>query len=324
MSGRLEGAFLSGRETFELLTSSLRELRASQIILISAFAKRDALVQLGEFIDSSNLVSLLVRWQPGDLVTGVSDVAAYYAAKERGWRFFMRQDLHAKVYSLGAKEIFVGSANLTGAGFSLSMRGNEEAVVRVQSSPEGREFVGRLFRGATEMTDVLAAEIGLWVEQREKDRGRTVTPQFPVSIERKIQLDEVPTELLVSECFLSDADGLVRGEVSLTDAEHHDLSILGLSYDQCAQMGQGELGTALNRARVVRWLVGQLTAAQGNELYFGRVSVLLHDAIMDDPKPYRRDVKELVSNLFSWISFAQPSGLHVDRPTYSQRVRLTT
>ena len=36
------------------------------------------------------------------------------------------------------------------------------------------------------------------------------------------------------------------------------------------------------------------------ETLFGKYSALLHNALLDDPKPYRKTVKDLVRHMFIW------------------------
>ena len=71
------------------------------------------------------------------------------------------------------------------------------------------------------------------------------------------------------------------------------------------------------------WLLN-LLESEGGEVYFGRVSSLLHDNLLDDPVPYRSEVKKLVSNIYSWIELLTPHriSLIVDTPNHSQRISL--
>ena len=57
-------------------------------------------------------------------------------------------------------------------------------------------------------------------------------------------------------------------------------------------------------------------------LYFGALTEKLHNALVEDPKPYRREVKELLSNLLSWVEELEMEEIVIDRPNYSQRIRI--
>ena len=55
-------------------------------------------------------------------------------------------------------------------------------------------------------------------------------------------------------------------------------------------------------------------------LSFGAISSRLHNAILDDPIPYRKEVKVLVANLYSWFEL-MPETFEVSRPRHSQVIR---
>ena len=46
----------------------------------------------------------------------------------------------------------------------------------------------------------------------------------------------------------------------------------------------------------------------------------LHNALITDPKPYRKDVKQLLSNLLQMIIAIDMPEIGVDRPNHSQRI----
>ena len=71
------------------------------------------------------------------------------------------------------------------------------------------------------------------------------------------------------------------------------------------------------------WL---LTVLKENEgcLYFGELSELLHNAMISDPKPYRKDVKIMLANLLKLTETLGMEEVIIDRPNYSQRVSLAT
>lgn len=56
-------------------------------------------------------------------------------------------------------------------------------------------------------------------------------------------------------------------------------------------------------------------------MYFGEITANLHNALLNDPRPYRKDVKQLLANLLNWIAALDINEIVVDRPAHSQRVR---
>ena len=57
-------------------------------------------------------------------------------------------------------------------------------------------------------------------------------------------------------------------------------------------------------------------------MYFGQLTAELHDALVEDPKPYRKDVKTLLANLLAWTQALRMEEVVIDKPSHSQRVRL--
>lgn len=78
--------------------------------LISAYLKSNAFLKaLTSGMHDSNRVSVLCRWALMDLVSGSSDLESYNFARSCGWKFFVREDLHAKAYRIGEEAILLGS-----------------------------------------------------------------------------------------------------------------------------------------------------------------------------------------------------------------------
>ena len=69
------------------------------------------------------------------------------------------------------------------------------------------------------------------------------------------------------------------------------------------------------------WLLNVLEQNDG-VMFFGELTTKLHEAVVSDPKPYRKDVKTMLANLLSIIEELSMEEIVIDRPNYSQRVRL--
>ena len=57
-------------------------------------------------------------------------------------------------------------------------------------------------------------------------------------------------------------------------------------------------------------------------MYFGELSASLHNTVVSDPKPYRKDIKKMLANLLNLIEELEMEEIVIDRPNYSQRVSL--
>ena len=57
-------------------------------------------------------------------------------------------------------------------------------------------------------------------------------------------------------------------------------------------------------------------------MFFGELSARLYSVVVSDPKPYRKDVKKMLSNLLKLIEELEMEEIVIDRPNYSQRIRI--
>ena len=282
--------------------------------LCSAFLRSEALDSL--LPSNRKLLGgrILSRWQLGDLHAGASDLNSYLVAKELGFKFFIRQDFHGKVFSVPKIGTIVGSANATLAGFGLKEDGNAEVCTLVPPSDSNSIFINGLFNEAIEIDDALFAEISKAMHDIPLDEKNFTN--WPEELMSKLLPKQLANRFLTSECLVSvpviDDAGL------LLIPNEHDRKLLGVHDLQPSRDAIAKMFKAL---KVHRWLIEKLTQA-GGELYFGAVTAELHTALLDDPVAYRRDVKILLQNLLSWYELLPECGILVDRPNYSQRIRL--
>lgn len=57
---------------------------------------------------------------------------------------------------------------------------------------------------------------------------------------------------------------------------------------------------------------------------FGKYSYLLHNAIIDDPKPYRQTVKSLVKNMYCWTISLARNKFKIEKFKHSEILSRTT
>ena len=99
----------------------------------------------------------------------------------------------------------------------------------------------------------------------------------------------------------------------------HDIEIIAAD---SLDIKSKEVREKVLRSRCIQWLILKLENEPESELYFGKTSQLLHNELMDDPIPYRKDVKGLVQNLFAYCEVFLPEIIEVSRPNHSQRAKL--
>ena len=197
----------------------------------------------------------------------------------------------------------IGSANATNAGMSMSRQPNLEMAALVDLTPQDLTKVEKLLSGAVLVTQELAKDME--AELKRQDEGvdgssLRWSPQIMNQLQPKV-------ETLFSH-ELPDSLAYIEGDY---------IAFLDYVYD-------GNTAVVKDRLRwcnAYLWLLNALNE-HGKELYFGELSSLLHSALIEDPRPYRKDVKLLLSNLLSLIEALKMDEIIVDQPRHSQRVRL--
>lgn len=318
------GEIHDAKTAMGLMRDALSSLSDAEILVISAYLTVDGLRALLANVAPTNRVRILARWQAGDLVSGASDLASFEFAHAHGWRFFTSQSLHAKAFVFGDQAIFIGSANLTRRGFSVGdVKGNIEILTRVPATFQNIRFLDGMFDDAIEIDQALVERAREWLELHgtpSEGNAPDDVPVWPLLERERTHEWQAVTNLTVSECFLTDGGWVHTAHAGqATSAEQtHDISMLALA----ELTNRAAVARAIRQTKVFRWLEHLLREAPDNALYFGALTAGLHDALIDDPRPYRRDVKTLLVFLLAWMKAYPECGIHIDRPNHSERVRL--
>lgn len=291
----------------EILDSVKKELNSatSSVQIITAYCKQSSLSHLNGCINNSVVdKKLLVRFRMDDVLKGSTDFSILEYGIQAGWKVYVRFDLHAKTYIVDNKRGLVGSANATNSGLSIGKNGNMEMATLVDIEPKDIERVKKLFDDAILIDDVLLKKMETQLKAVKSDDEKAENHSWDASI---ITMFNPHIETLFSYELPED--------FSLSDGEY--FSFLDETYD----------GNTEKFKEVFRWsnaYLWLLNVLKGNDgcMYFGELSQNLHNALISDPKPYRRDVKQMLANLLSLIEKLGMEEIVIDRPNYSQRVML--
>ena len=285
--------------TKEFNESLRRSLRSSnkEVVLFSAFIKKDVISWLSSVIPNSTKVSVIARWQKRDIVAGASDIDVYLICKECGWRLGVDLNLHGKMYIIDKAEIYLGSANLTRRGLGIGLEGNLEFGTRIEASGMDLKKVQKLLDGMVWVDDELYnCALNDIKEACKSDKTETLSWSDAV-----LGRITAPVEYLwVYELPHTEPNELLELDFA-SDAHVHDYALFALDIDD---ISEDALKGTFRRSRAYAWIY--LLVKERESINFGGVSSALHNALLDDPKPYRKDVKTLVSNIFSWIQFSCP------------------
>ena len=299
------GSLIDGSNLQSLLERDMSEC-TEDVTFISAYITQTAVDWMERYISADVPVTLICRLQPCDIIAGATNISALRLAMEMGWNVACLHSLHAKIYSMDNRRIYVGSANLTSNGLRIYGKGNLEACTEVESSPENLEFISNIKRSASLIDEQTLKQMEEYVQQAQ---ASTYPDKWPDNILRDSE------GLWVRDMFWCN---LLSGEC-LDSEEVHDLDILGL--EEFSPKSSVFIDR-VRESRAILWLLNILEEADDNELYFGAITKELHDELADDPAPYRKDVKSLVQNLLTYCQVCCSGIVEVSAPRHSQRVKL--
>lgn len=309
------GRLMDGSEAAAWLTAGVSGF-AGNVSLCSAYLRAQALETLLAGRAPGLRGRVLVRWRLSDLLQGASDLQAFQVAQRAGLELLIRLDFHGKVFCVPGLGVLVGSANATLSGLGLRSQSNEEVCTLVPSSPENVAHIERLFMGAVVVDEQLFAEISEAVQAASEVDGAPVSDEWPAALLKKLQWLPAVDHLLASECLWSAPVPGLGASIDLLNV--HDRELLGISQ---STVPLSEVAHKLQQTKIFRWLTQSLERAGGQQ-FFGALTDALHRSLLDDPMPYRFEVKALLQYLIAWCEAVPALGVVVDRPQHSQRVRL--
>ena len=310
---------LLNTETFRNLLGNALENSTKSVIILSAYVKAIGVDWLKEKIGEKDIkCTIVARWDKGDLAQGSSDLECYSLAKENGWTFKVLKDLHAKVMLVDDDILFVGSPNLTGRGMSLVPVANQEIGIKVQALEEDLKIINQLIDDAALVNDAIIKELEEWQKNLPKIEKPKI-PEFPEIVNDSFK--EKFNKLWVNNFPWCNVEYLINNLDKKEDNIIHDLDLFGLTNIQKVNI-EKELNESFLQSKIFNWLIKKLEAEENKEIYFGRLSSIIHDGLVDDPKPYRQDVKLLQANLYDYIKYFKPVNIICDQPNFSERLSL--
>lgn len=288
----------------EQITNELKNCTES-VQVITAFCKLEGL-RFYEKNLNTNLTSkkLLVRFRMDDILSGATDLEIYNFCKEYNWELYIQLDLHAKTYIFDNKRCIIGSANLTNSGLGLDRQRNLEISYVTNLAENEANAIERLFQNSTRLNDDLFYK--MQCEIKQIDQLLVKGARWSKDIEK---------ELIISYDVLFVNDFPKYN--SFESYREEEIEFLDLKRDWTFD----EIKMKFHQCKAFRWLVLTLSE-NGNEMYFGAIVTKLQSILINDPKPYRKEVKVLLSNLLQWIQDFEMEDIKVDQPRYSQRVRI--
>lgn len=290
----------------EILDSVQRELKSafSSVQIITAYCKESSFVYLNRYINNEvKDKRLLVRFRMDDILKGSTDFSIVEYGMKTGWQVYIRFDLHAKTYIVDNKRGLVGSANATNSGLSIGKNGNMEMAALIDIESKDIEKINKLFDDAILIDNELLKKLESQIDVvRVNEQSKTYSWDASIMAMFNPHINTLFSYELPEDFILK------KGEY---------FSFLDETYDGDIE----KFKESFRWSNAYLWLLTILKENNGC-LYFGALTEKLHNTLVSDPKPYRRDVKQMLANLICLIDELGMEEIVIDRPNYSQRVNL--
>tara|TARA_B100000780_G_C21123135_1_gene455156 strand:- start:1912 stop:2853 length:942 start_codon:yes stop_codon:yes gene_type:complete len=292
-------------EALRLKLEEILPTAQSDVSFISAYVTQSGVEWFCKHASAGAKRQIICRLLPMDVINGSTHLSALQTAIDNGIEVLCLHSLHAKIYSIDNKKIFIGSANLTNNGLMIYGTGNLEACAQITPDQTTIDFLKHISSLATEIDSDALKRMQGCIDLKESE----------------VFLDKWPTGILqeqegiwVRDFFWSNPQDDAQSKENIHDAE-----ILGI---QGNTVTEGEIKQHLLKTRCVKWLIEKLQKSPDQVLYFGNLTQKLHEDLQDDPTPYRKDVKSLLQNLLSYCAAYLEDEIEISRPNHSQKIKL--
>ena len=306
-----------GTEAFRNLLGQSLDKAKEEIVILSAFVKIKGINWLVDKVSKEKInCTIISKWDHGDIAQGASDLECYEICKQEGWQFKVLKNLHAKIMLIDKKELFIGSPNLTAKGMSLTPVPNKEMGVKLEANQNDIRIINNLVDESILIDDQIYEELLEWKNNLPKIEKLSY-PEFPVDIKKK--LDENYEKLWVHNFPWCTAKELLN--IKAIDKNiQHDLELFGLDKDN---LKKEVIIKNIQNSKIYYWLINQIKKQDNKELYFGNLSSIIHNSLLDDPRPYRKNIKELQANLYTYLKIFLSDKFIIDIPKEkSERIKL--
>ena len=296
--------------------ANLLSLATNRVSIASAFSKADVFEELCLSTTLTGRKALISRWQFNDLTSGASDINVFEIANKFGWDFYINQKLHAKVYLID-NDVLTGSSNLTKNGLAGGLPGNIEFNVQALATNEIDTWFYELLNDSIKVDETIYHAIEMDICDYKLVAGDNYTSRIGFS---KRVTDLLCAGQVIKSLFMHDLPRSCNPSYLLDESRDkddtvcHDKRILGLPDKPTIE----QLRASFRISPGYIWLIKTVS----DQMFYGQISEKLHNDLCDEPRPYRIEVKDYLSNLLTWASGLFPDTIVIDRPNYSQRVRI--
>ena len=303
---------------YHLVSRSLSESSEGRVVLVSPYITTSLIERMAPLLSESE-VTVLTSWKESNLVQGSSSLDLYPICREHGWELRILNSLHAKIYATPRREMWVGSANMTGSGMGTSRHPNMEVLIPVEEPTESDWLsLDALLQSGLKVDDELHRAYSEWLARQPEYTPPELEKFTPPESTSILSLDLMPRTFTPIELYETLNDPASASEEQLEDA-NHDLAILRVSFDEDRDRFIESLRRSFFTIPLVTHLLGQLDEEWTR---FGGMRTMMREACGGLDIVSRDDVTRCTQNLYEWVEDLDDSErFEFGIPRHSQLIR---
>ena len=310
----LKNSINLSEKLFEFINNS------SDLLIFCPYIKINTLK--GLFEDKNNIKSVYVRWEPKDLIGGSSDIEIYPFLKERGIPLFRNPRIHLKAYLDDYFRCFLTTANISSR--ALNLPPHDSYNYEIGTIVENLDFQDRLYFSMIENESMLITD-SIYLQIKEQLSN---FPKEDLTQDFELKLKNPDKAFLISSLPLSENVEILY-QIYLEQGEHdketvncalHDLALYKIPFGLNYSDFRNQLSFSFFNQEFVKSFLKNLEF--NGEIYFGSAKEWIHKNCEDVPLPRRWEITRNIQILYRWIIDLGNGKYEVDRPNYSERLRI--
>ena len=285
-------------------------------ILEKYFSRSSLAYVIAPFINNRTLERILppgkdaiiiTSWRSDYIKSGYSSLELYEFCIKHNWTLYVNNSLHAKIYSDSLNDCFIGSANVTDAAL-FSDTGNIECM----------SFLPHLDVASRIQIETIRAQSNM-VNERI----------YQLYSDWFSKLDEKCTDVCVDPPNLDNESFFYISQLPATDNPHklraylsnqenidlaieHDLAVFGMcGLESSEEFFYKKLSKNFFEQPFIHYFKQKI---MNGPTFFGEAKEWIQNNCADVPLPYRRDLTQLVHNLFNWFEIMDPRHFEITVP----------
>lgn len=283
--------------------------KCGQAVLITAYLTSGIFDILGNLDHSSNRKTILfVRGNKQDFLNGSVCVRTLRRLHNANIQCFLLQNLHAKLYIFDEQTMFIGSANLTNNGLSVSPNSNIEILHQCQYSQVVQEQIKTMLHGAIPLTDELLDAISIELQETpnkmlsETYEDWACLPSPYSDNTAELDLAHLP---LCNLDYLADFLG--------SEEFYHDQYIFGLNNDGIVDL------VLLQNSVLHKFLIKILMEQPEKFIRFGTLKNIIAEQCS---LQHDSELTELIQNIYSYYKHNRNIEVQYSQPNHTEVLSL--